>query len=154
MNSNGGGISLPEATEWRARHDGRWHHSSSVHLPAKSTHRPAADRSTSARRRGSVEAHTGAGDVTITLTGAGSHSVDVTSGKGQVVLVLPRDLSATLEIETAYTNNLGRKTRIESELPLTITETTDWDSSTGRRGGTCAGARLSAVGWDDSRADG
>ena len=41
---------------------------------------------------GSVEAHTGAGDVTIELKGAGAHSVDVTSGKGQVVLVLPRDL--------------------------------------------------------------
>jgi DUF4097 and DUF4098 domain-containing protein YvlB len=80
---------------------------------------------------GSVEAHTGAGDVTIELQGAGAHSVDVTSGKGEVVLVVPRDLNATLELETAYTNNLGHKTRIISELPLQTTETADWDSSEG-----------------------
>ena len=80
---------------------------------------------------GSVEAHTGAGDVTIELKGAGAHSVDVTSGKGQVVLVLPRDLNATLELETAYTNNFGHKTRIVSDLPLPTTETADWDDSEG-----------------------
>jgi len=80
---------------------------------------------------GSVEAHTGAGDVRIELQGAGAHSVDVTSGKGEVVLVVPRDLNAILELETAYTDNLGHKTRILSDLPLHTTETTDWDSSEG-----------------------
>lgn len=80
---------------------------------------------------GSVEAHTGAGDVTIELKGAGAHSVDVTSGKGQVVLLLPRDLDATLQLETAYTNNPGRKTRIVSDWPLQTTETDNWDSSEG-----------------------
>ena len=80
---------------------------------------------------GSVEAHTGAGNVAITLTGSGPHSVDVTSGKGQIELVVPRDLSATLELESAYTNNLGHETRIESDWPLTITSTKDWDSSEG-----------------------
>ena len=80
---------------------------------------------------GSVEAHTGGGDVTIELEGTGAHSVDVTSGKGQVVLVLPRDLNATLELETAYTNNLGHKTRIVSDLSLQTTETANWDSSEG-----------------------
>ncbi len=80
---------------------------------------------------GSVEAHTGAGDVRIELRGAGAHSVDVTSGKGEVVLVVPRDLNAILELETAYTDNLGHKTRILSDLPLHTTETADWDSSEG-----------------------
>jgi beta-lactamase regulating signal transducer with metallopeptidase domain len=80
---------------------------------------------------GSVEAHTGAGDVRIELQGAGPHSVDVTSGKGEVVLVVPRDLNAILELETAYTDNLGHKTRILSDLPLHTTETADWDSSEG-----------------------
>ena len=80
---------------------------------------------------GSVEAHTGAGDVTIELKGAGAHSVDVTSGKGQVVLVLPPDLNATLDLETAYTSNLGHKTRIVSDLPLQTTETANWDDSEG-----------------------
>ena len=80
---------------------------------------------------GSVEAHTGAGDVTIELSGAGAHSVDVTSGKGKVLLVLPRDLNATLELETAYTNNLGHKTRIVSDFPVQTTETSTWDDSGG-----------------------
>ena len=81
--------------------------------------------------RGSVEAHTGAGEVMITITGAGSHSVNATSGKGRIVLVLPRDLSANLELETAYTDNFGYKTSIESDWPLTTTETKDWDNSEG-----------------------
>ncbi|HEX9129982.1 MAG TPA: M56 family metallopeptidase [Gemmatimonadaceae bacterium] len=80
---------------------------------------------------GSVEAYTGAGDVRIELQGAGAHSIDVTSGKGAVVLVVPRDLNAILELETAYTDNLGHKTRILSDLPLHTTETADWDSSEG-----------------------
>jgi beta-lactamase regulating signal transducer with metallopeptidase domain len=80
---------------------------------------------------GSVEAITGAGDVRIELQGASAHSVDVTSGKGEVVLVVPRDLNAILELETAYTDNLGHKTRILSDLPLHTTETADWDSSEG-----------------------
>jgi hypothetical protein len=70
--------------------------------------------------------------VSIELVGAGAHSVDVTSGKGEVVLVLPRDLNATLELETAYTENLGHKTRIVSDVPLQgLTETPDWDDSEG-----------------------
>jgi beta-lactamase regulating signal transducer with metallopeptidase domain len=80
---------------------------------------------------GSVEAHTGAGDVTIELKGAGVHSAIATSGRGQIVLVVPRDLDATLELETAYTNNLGHKTRIVSDFPLQTTETADWDAREG-----------------------
>jgi beta-lactamase regulating signal transducer with metallopeptidase domain/DUF4097 and DUF4098 domain-containing protein YvlB len=80
---------------------------------------------------GSVEAHTGAGDVTIELKGAGAHSVNATSGRGKVVLVVPRDLDATLELEAAYTNNLGHKTRIISDFPLQSTETSDWDGREG-----------------------
>jgi hypothetical protein len=80
---------------------------------------------------GSVEAHTGAGEITIELKGAGGHSVDVTSGLGSVTLVLPRDLNATLELQTAYTENLGHKTRINSDFSLQTTETADWDSREG-----------------------
>ncbi|MGZ3501168.1 MAG: M56 family metallopeptidase [Gemmatimonadaceae bacterium] len=80
---------------------------------------------------GSVAAHTGAGDVKIELKGAGAHSVNVTSGRGEVVLVVPRDLDATLELETAYTNNLGHATRILSDVPLKTTETADWDAREG-----------------------
>ncbi len=80
---------------------------------------------------GSVEAHTGGGDVSIELKGAGSHSVDVTSGKGEVVLVLPSGIDATLELETAYTNNLGHKTRITGDWPVQPTETDTWDDRDG-----------------------
>jgi DUF4097 and DUF4098 domain-containing protein YvlB len=80
---------------------------------------------------GSVEARTGAGDVAIELKGAGSHFVDATSGKGNVVLILPADLNAMLELETAYTENFGRKTRIESDWALRTTETDSWDSREG-----------------------
>jgi beta-lactamase regulating signal transducer with metallopeptidase domain len=80
---------------------------------------------------GSVEALTGAGRVAIELKGADSHAVDVTSGKGEIVLEIPGDLNATLDLETAYTNNLGHKTRIVSDWPLTTTETSNWDSSNG-----------------------
>jgi hypothetical protein len=69
--------------------------------------------------------------VTIQIRGAGAHSVDVTSGKGEVVLDLPRDLDATLELETAYTDNLGHKTTIVSDWPLPTTETDKWDRSEG-----------------------
>jgi beta-lactamase regulating signal transducer with metallopeptidase domain len=80
---------------------------------------------------GSVEAHTGGGPVTIEIRGGGAHSVDVTSGKGEVILDLPRDLDATLELETAYTDNLGHKTNIVSDWPLQTTETGNWDRSEG-----------------------
>jgi len=80
--------------------------------------------------RGSAEAHTGAGDVTITLTGR-SQSVDVTSGNGEVTLIVPAGLSATLDLETAYTNNRRNPTRIESDWSLSTSETRDWDSAQG-----------------------
>lgn len=80
---------------------------------------------------GSVAAVTGAGDVNIELKGPGPHNVDVTSGKGQVVIIAPADLNATLELETAYTNNYGEKTRIVSDWPVSITETNTWDDSQG-----------------------
>jgi beta-lactamase regulating signal transducer with metallopeptidase domain len=130
MSSNGGGINLPEAPDGArvTTGGGPIVIGPSAGEVYASTGGGSIDIGPA---KGSVEAHTGAGDVTITLTGAGSHSVDVTSGNGRIVLVLPRDLSATLEIETAYTNNFGRKTRIESELPLNISETNDWDSSQG-----------------------
>jgi beta-lactamase regulating signal transducer with metallopeptidase domain len=80
---------------------------------------------------GSVEANTGAGDVRLELKGPGSHSVNIFSGKGEVTLVLPRDLNAVLELETAYTENLGHKTRIVSAIPLQTTETTNWDRREG-----------------------
>ena len=81
---------------------------------------------------GSVAAHTGAGDVNIELKGTGTHNIDVTTGTGEVVIVAPAGLNATLELEAAYTNNYSRgKTRIISDWPLNVTETNEWDDSHG-----------------------
>ena len=80
---------------------------------------------------GSVVASTGAGDISVRFVGAGAHSADITSGSGEAVLTLPADISATLILESAYTNTLGHKTSIESDFPLTTTETENWDTSAG-----------------------
>jgi hypothetical protein len=80
---------------------------------------------------GSAEAHTGAGDVVITLDNEDTEGVNITSGNGTITLMVPRNLAAQLDLETAYTNNRSRPTRIVSDLPLSITETTDWDARQG-----------------------
>ena len=79
---------------------------------------------------GSAVATTGAGDVRITLRGASGRSVNVSSGNGTITLVLPRNFSGRVDLETAYTQRHGR-TRIESDWPLSPTETDFWDDSHG-----------------------
>jgi hypothetical protein len=80
---------------------------------------------------GSAEAHTGAGEVTLDFSGVRTPSADVTSGNGRVVITLPADFSGTLDLETAYTDNLGHRTAIQSDWPLTTTETSQWDGRNG-----------------------
>jgi beta-lactamase regulating signal transducer with metallopeptidase domain len=97
---------------------------------------------------GDVDAQTGGGDVSIAsadgaaqiTTGAGDVEVNVTSdgkpmviysGNGTVTLVLPKGISANLDLETAYTNNYRGATRIRSDWPLSVTETRDWDARMG-----------------------
>jgi beta-lactamase regulating signal transducer with metallopeptidase domain/DUF4097 and DUF4098 domain-containing protein YvlB len=80
---------------------------------------------------GSVTASTGAGDVTIELQGAAAHTVNVFSGTGKVTLLVPANLDAELDLETAFTSSLGHKTRIVSDFPLQTTESPDWDTSQG-----------------------
>ncbi|HEX2723672.1 MAG TPA: M56 family metallopeptidase, partial [Gemmatimonadaceae bacterium] len=80
--------------------------------------------------RGSGQLSTGAGDVKVNVSGAGVHAVRVTSGSGKVLLTLPADLSATLDIETAYTRG-ERRPRIDSDWKMNVTETSDWDPSEG-----------------------
>lgn len=81
--------------------------------------------------RGSVTAITGAGDVLLDFQEAGS--VEVATGLGRVVITVPSDLNATLDLETAYTDKFRGKTRILSDWPVSITETKDWDDSHGTR---------------------
>jgi hypothetical protein len=80
---------------------------------------------------GSVVASTGAGDITVTFRGANRNAADLATGLGVVTLILPANTNAELVLETAYTNNFARKTRIESDWALTTTETDRWDSSVG-----------------------
>ena len=80
---------------------------------------------------GSAEAHTGSGDVVVTLDNEDTKGVDITSGNGTVTLMVPRNLAAQLDLETAYTNNRSRATRIVSDIPLSTTETDQWDSRYG-----------------------
>lgn len=80
---------------------------------------------------GSAQVSTGAGDVRIDVEGDGDHFIRVESGSGKVTLVLPPDLSADLDLETAYTNNRYRPTKIDSDWPLSVTETRDWDNREG-----------------------
>jgi beta-lactamase regulating signal transducer with metallopeptidase domain len=78
-----------------------------------------------------AHATTGAGNVMITTVGDAAHPVDVSSGSGNVELVLPKGANATLDLETAYTENFGKHTKIKSDWPLNVTETQDWDDSQG-----------------------
>jgi beta-lactamase regulating signal transducer with metallopeptidase domain len=80
---------------------------------------------------GTAMAHTGAGDVVVDLRGSRRPSAEITSGNGRVEITLPRDFSGTLDLETAYTDNLGHRTRINSAWPLSINESADWDDSHG-----------------------
>jgi hypothetical protein len=79
---------------------------------------------------GAVEIVTGAGDVEVNVTESGN-PVKISSGNGRVTLILPRGMSADLDLETAYTRSHG-PTRIRGDWDLSTTETTDWDA----RGGT------------------
>jgi hypothetical protein len=76
---------------------------------------------------GSVLAGTGAGKITVVLEDAGGEeqTVDITSGNGRVIVVLPAGFDGRFELETAYTKGFGRATTIESAWDLRR-ETTDW----------------------------
>ncbi|HLB08735.1 MAG TPA: hypothetical protein VK617_04325, partial [Gemmatimonadaceae bacterium] len=90
-----------------------------------------AGRISIGRADAAAKATTGAGDVTITTGGGEAHPVDVRSGSGNVELRLPKGANATLDLETAYTENFGKATKIRSDWPLDVTETNEWDASQG-----------------------
>jgi hypothetical protein len=48
-----------------------------------------------------------------------------------MILTLPRDFAGRFELETAYTENFGRATRINSDWNLERETTTNWDSREG-----------------------
>jgi hypothetical protein len=82
---------------------------------------------------GDAVASTGAGDVSIRVVGAGSgtHNINVCDGHGRVTLELPKNIDATFELETAYTDNAPNRTKIESDFDLSQSETHEWDDRFG-----------------------
>ncbi|MGE5728863.1 MAG: M56 family metallopeptidase, partial [Gemmatimonas sp.] len=82
------------------------------------------------RAESSADATTGAGNVSINLVGEKPHPVNITSGTGDVEVVLPKDANATLDLETAYTENHSH-TKIKGDWSLNVTETDQWDDSQG-----------------------
>jgi beta-lactamase regulating signal transducer with metallopeptidase domain len=82
---------------------------------------------------GNAVASTGAGDVSIRVVGSrgASHNINVCDGHGRVTLELPADIDATVELETAYTDNHPKPTTIDSDFGLTRTETHEWDDRYG-----------------------
>jgi hypothetical protein len=80
-----------------------------------------------------ISATTGAGDVQISLVNNGNGSarnVSVSSGSGRVVIEIPANLDVRLDLETAYTERHG-PTRIQSDFPVNVTETSEWDNRNG-----------------------
>jgi hypothetical protein len=83
---------------------------------------------------GSVTATTGAGDVRVTLAKTSSdQDVSVRSGTGRVRIELPANYDGTLDLETAYTEDFGRATRITTPGEWTVKResTTSWDDREG-----------------------
>jgi DUF4097 and DUF4098 domain-containing protein YvlB len=82
---------------------------------------------------GSIAASTGAGDVSLQLASVGGkkQDIEVFSGTGKVVVDLPADLNARLEIETAYTDSFGHAAKITSAWAIDRKPVTDWDASEG-----------------------
>jgi beta-lactamase regulating signal transducer with metallopeptidase domain/DUF4097 and DUF4098 domain-containing protein YvlB len=79
-----------------------------------------------------VAATTGAGQVHITVVDGNGRARNVTvhSGLGRITIDLPANIDARFDLETAYTERHGR-TSIEADFPVTVTETTEWDSRNG-----------------------
>jgi DUF4097 and DUF4098 domain-containing protein YvlB len=67
----------------------------------------------------------------MTITGSGGYPIRAESGSGTITLILPPNMSAELDLETAFTNNHRGSTQIESDWPLSTTVTPNWDASEG-----------------------
>lgn len=82
---------------------------------------------------GWVQATTGAGKVSVTMTGdpeKGKRDVSISSGNGDVTLVVPERLSMDLDLKLAYTD-AGGTYRIDSDFPVERRTTDEWSSAEG-----------------------
>jgi len=79
---------------------------------------------------GEIEATTMGGDVTVAMTGdpaKGNRDVDLESMGGDIVLTVPAGLSMKFDIEIKYTKKHRGECKIESDFPMKIEETPEWD---------------------------
>jgi hypothetical protein len=83
---------------------------------------------------GSALLRTGAGSVHLVLDPAGdSQDVSITSGRGDVVIEVPRDWSGTVNLETAYTESADHPSQITLPDGWNLRRETshDWDDREG-----------------------
>ena len=81
---------------------------------------------------GSVEATTGAGEVHIVVDRVTRDQViEAWSGKGKIIVELPRDFEGRLELETAYTRTHEGTSRIDSDFEIDREPLTGWDDREG-----------------------
>ncbi len=79
---------------------------------------------------GWVEASTGAGDIDVEVIGSlgdRRRGVELVTGLGEVTVTLPADISAELDLELGYTCNSSRDYEINSDFPIEIEHTREWD---------------------------
>jgi beta-lactamase regulating signal transducer with metallopeptidase domain len=79
-----------------------------------------------------ISVSTGAGTVEISVIDGRSaaRNISISSGSGRVIIELPASLNARLDVETDYTERHG-PTKIDSDFPLKVTESDEWDSRNG-----------------------
>lgn len=82
---------------------------------------------------GSVTAGTGSGNVRIIVDNAPGEdqTVEVSSGRGRVIVELPADFDGRLDLQTAHTRTFEGTARIISDWELELEPLTDWDDREG-----------------------
>ena len=83
---------------------------------------------------GGVRASTMGGDIVVKMVGdpaQGDRDVDLSSMGGDIELTVPGNLSMDFDIKLTYTKNSSRSYKIDSEFPIKIDESKDWDYSEG-----------------------
>ena len=79
---------------------------------------------------GPVTARTGAGDIEVEVASdqwQEEGEIHLTSGTGDITLVIPPDFSMSLDLSIGYTRNSKRDYRIKSDVPFTEERTDEWD---------------------------
>ncbi len=79
---------------------------------------------------GEIKATTMGGDIEVTMVGdpaKGERDVDLSSMGGDIELTVPAGLSMRFDLEIEYTKKHKRKFRIESDFPVKIEHSEEWE---------------------------